>query len=163
MSIMNNLITTAPARPSTDMISEVQMQSGNYSAQYGAYLGLHINLVSKSGTDNLHGAAYDYVQNTAFNASQFQPGSGHPSQIQHYNQYGFDVGGPVYVPKVYNGRDKTFFFASWEKINQVQQGTGTVSTLTPAMIAGDFSGYGQQLYDPYTGQPYLNNQIPASE
>ena len=55
VSIMNNLLSAAPARPSSDMISEVQMQSGNYSAQYGSYLGLHINLVTKSGTDQLHG------------------------------------------------------------------------------------------------------------
>ena len=71
VSIMNNLITTAPARPSSDMISEVQMQSGNYPAQYGSYLGLHVNLVSKSGTNDLHGAVYDYIQNTALNAHDF--------------------------------------------------------------------------------------------
>ena len=90
VSIMNNLISLAPARPSSDMISEVQMQSGNYSAQYGSYLGLHINLVSKSGTNNLHGAVYDYIQNTALNASPFLNPSGTPKPIQHYNQYGFD-------------------------------------------------------------------------
>lgn len=163
ITIMNSLISLAPARPSTDMISEVQMQSGNYSAQYGSYLGLHINLVSKSGTNKLHGAMYDYIQNTALNAHQFLDAPGSPNEVQHYNQYGFDVGGPVYLPKIYNGRDKTFFFASWEKINQVQQATGPVSTLTPAMEAGDFSGYGSQLYDPYTQQAYLNNQIPAGE
>ena len=163
VTILNSLISLAPARPSTDMISEVQMQSGNYSAQYGSYLGLHINLVSKSGTNQLHGAAYDYVQNTALNANQFLASPGSPKQIQHYNQYGFDVGGPVYLPKLYNGRNKTFFFASWEKINQVQQGTGPISTLTPAMESGDFSGFSQQLVDPYTGSAYPNNQIPASE
>jgi hypothetical protein len=165
VTIMNSLISLAPARPSTDMISEVQMQSGNYSAQYGSYLGVHVNLVSKSGTNKLHGAAYDYVQNTAFNAHQFLDAPGSPNEVQHYNQYGFAVGGPVYLPKIYNGRDKTFFFASWEKINQVQQLTGPVSTLTPAMEAGDFSGYSGQLYDPYTPnqEAYVNNQIPASE
>jgi hypothetical protein len=166
VSIMNNLISLAPARPSSDMISEVQMQSGNYSAQYGSYLGLHINLVSKSGTNDLHGALYDYIQNTALNASPFLNPPGTPKPIQHYNQYGFDLGGPVYIPKLYNGRNKTFFFASYEKINQVQQSNqGPVSTLTPAMKAGDFSFLtgSQQLVDPYTGQPYPNNRIPASE
>lgn len=164
VSIMNNLISLAPARPSTDMISEVQMQSGNYSAQYGSYLGLHINLVSKSGTNDLHGAAYDYIQNTALNAAPFLNTAGTPTPIQHYNQYGFDLGGPVYIPKLYNGRNKTFFFASYEKINQVQQtNSGPVSTLTSAMEAGDFSALNTQLVDPFTGQPYPNNQIPASE
>ena len=71
VSIMNNLITTAPARPSSDMISEVQMQSGNYPSQYGSYLGLRVDLVSKSGTDDLHGAATDYIQNTALDAHDF--------------------------------------------------------------------------------------------
>lgn len=166
VTIMNSLISTAPARPSSDMVSEVQMQSGNYSAQYGNYLGVHINLVSKSGTNTPHGAVYDYVQNTALNAAPFLNPVGTPKPIQHYNQYGFDLGGPVYLPKVYDGRNKTFFFASYEKINQVQQSNqGPVSTLTSAMESGDFSFLNgiQQLYDPYTGQPYTSNQILPSE
>jgi hypothetical protein len=163
VSIMNNLITTAPARPSSDMISEVQMQSGNYPAQYGSYLGLHVNLVSKSGTNDLHGAVYDYIQNTALNAHDFfdQPGAAKP--INHYNQYGFDLGGPVYFPKLYNGRNRTFFFASWEKLNQVSESTGTASTLTQAERNGDFSAIGVPITDPFTGSPYPNNQIPTSE
>jgi hypothetical protein len=163
VSIMNNLITLAPARPSSDMISEVQMQSGNYPAQYGSYLGLHVNLVSKSGTNDLHGAVYDYIQNTALNAHQFFDAPGSPKLIQHYNQYGFDLGGPVYFPKLYNGRNKTFFFASYEKLNQISQSTGIASTLTAAERAGDFSAVGVTITDPSTGQPYLNNMIPSSE
>jgi Carboxypeptidase regulatory-like domain len=163
VSIMNNLITLGPARPSSDMISEVQIQSGNYPAQYGSYLGLHVNLVSKSGTNDLHGAVYDYIQNTALNAHQFFDQPGAPKQIQHYNQYGFDVGGPVYFPKLYNGRNKTFFFGSWEKLNQISQSTGIASTLTSAERSGDFSAIGIPITDPFTGVPYPNNQIPTSE
>src|SRR6202453_1318640 len=163
VSIMNNLITTAPARPSSDMISEVQMQSGNYPAQYGSYLGLHVNLVSKSGTNDLHGAVYDYIQNTALNAHQFFDAPGSPKLIQHYNQYGFDLGGPVYLPKLYNGRNKTFFFGSWEKLNQISQATGIASTLTAAERTGDFSAVGVPITDPFTGLAYPNNQITASE
>src|SRR6202020_1013610 len=81
VSIMNNLITTAPARPSSDAISEVQMQSGNYPAQYGSYLGIHVNLVSKSRTNDLHGAVYDYIQNTALNAHDFSAPPGTPKQL----------------------------------------------------------------------------------
>ena len=179
VSIMNNLITTAPARPSADAISEVQMQSGNYPAQYGSYLGIHINLVSKSGTDDLHGAVYDYVENTIFNAKPFlaTPTSAKPAL--HYNQYGFAVGGPVWIPKLYNGRDRTFFFGSWEKLEQIGESTSVGSVLTPAMEAGDFSALGGYnpgtntcvanngvaicLKDPTTGQYYTNNQIPAAE
>src|SRR5271154_5050536 len=163
VSIMNNLITTAPARPSSDMISEVQMQSGNYPAQYGSYLGLHVNLVSKSGTNDLHGAVYDYIQNTALNAHDFFDAPGSPKLINHYNQYGFAVGGPVYLPKLYNGRNRTFFFGSWEKLNQISENTGIASTLTSAEKAGDFSAVGVPITDPFTGLAYPNNQIPASE
>src|SRR5580704_14439321 len=163
VSIMNNLITTAPARPSSDMISEVQMQSGNYPAQYGSYLGLHVNLVSKSGTNDLHGSVYDYIQNTVFNAHDFFDAPGSPKLINHYNQYGFALGGPVYFPKLYNGRNRTFFFGSWEKLNQVSESTGIASTLTSAERAGDFSAIGVPITDPFTGLLYPNNQIPASE
>jgi hypothetical protein len=176
ITILNSLISLAPARPSTDMISEVQVQSGNFTAQYGNYLGVHINLVTKSGTNSLHGAVYDYLQNTAFNAHQFTDLPGAPNEVQHYNQYGFDVGGPVYLPKLYNGRNKTFFFASWEKIRQLQQySSGPQTTLTPAEEAGNFGALcstfsssglctsGTQLTDPYTRNPYPYNQIPADE
>jgi len=179
VSIMNNLITTAPARPSSDAISEVQMQSGNYPAQYGAYLGIHINLVSKGGTDQLHGAVYDYVENTVFNAKPFLATPTSPKAILHYNQYGFTLGGPVVIPKLYNGRNRTFFFGSYEKLDQVGQNTNVASVLTPAMEKGDFSALGGFnsgtntcvanngvaicLKDPTTGQYYPNNQIPASE
>jgi hypothetical protein len=163
VSIMNNLITLAPARPSSDMISEVQMQSGNYPAQYGSYLGLHVNLVSKSGTNDLHGAVYDYIQNTALDAHQFFDAPGSPKLVQHYNQYGFDVGGPVYFPKLYNGRNRTFFFGSYEKLNQISESSSIASTLTAAEIGGDFSAIGVPITDPSTGLLYPNNQIPANE
>jgi hypothetical protein len=179
VSIMNNLITTAPARPSSDAISEVQMQSGNYPAQYGAYLGIHINLVSKSGSNDLHGSVYDYIENTIFNAKPFLATPTSKKPVLHYNQYGFALGGPVFIPKLYNGRDKTFFFGSWEKLDQIGQNTSIGSVLTPAMEKGDFSALGGYsitgntcvpnngvaicLKDPTTGQYYPGNQIPASE
>jgi Carboxypeptidase regulatory-like domain len=177
ITILNSLISLAPGRPSSDMIAEVQTQSGNYTAQYGNYLGVHINMVTKSGTNTLHGAAYEYLQNTAFNAHHFTDQPGSPNEIQHYNQPGFAVGGPVYLPKIYDGRNKTFFFASWEKIRQIQQNSsGKQSTFTSAEEAGNFgalcssydssgncTGSGTQLTDPFTGNPYPYNQIPSGE
>jgi len=161
VSIMNNLITTAPARPSTDMVSEVQMQSGNYSAQYGAYLGIHINLVSKNGTNDLHGAAYDYIENNDLNA---RPYTQTKTPILHWNQYGFDVGGPIMFPKLYDGRNKTFFLGSYERIDNIGQTGGQATVLTPAMMAGDFSAPGiPEIKDPSTNEPYPNNQIPQNE
>ncbi len=163
VSIMNNLISTTPDHPAADMVSAVQVQSGNYSAQYGSYLGLHVNMTSKNGTNKLHGAVYDYVENTALNAYPFTAKPGSVKPILHFNQYGFNLGGPVFIPHLYNGRDKTFFFGSYEKLNQIGQGSGISSVLTPAFEAGDFSAYTGTIYDPTTGLPYTNNQIPASQ
>ena len=177
VSIMNDLITTTPAHPADDMVDQVQMQSGNYPAQYGGYLGVHVNMVSKNGTNSLHGSAYDYVENTALNAYPFtaKPGSAKP--VLHSNQFGGAVGGPVYIPRLYNGHNKTFFFASFEKLNEIGQQSGLSSVLTPDMENGNFSalcsqfdsngqcveGAGTQIYDPSNGNFYPNNQIPSSE
>jgi hypothetical protein len=188
VSIMNNLGNVTPARPSTDMISEVQMQSGNYPAQYGAYLGVHINLVSKSGTNDLHGSVYEYFKNTDLNARNYidctQIARCNPitkKAALNYNQYGFALGGPVYIPKLYNGRNKTFFFGSYEKLNQKAQSVASTTVLSQAMRNGNFSALGswnpatstcvapagvtspQCIKDPSTGTYYPGNIIPASE
>jgi len=183
VSIMNNLISTAPARPSTDMIQQVQMQSGNYPAQYGSYLGIHINLASKQGSNKLHGGAYDYIENTAFNAKTFTQTAAQAKSILHWNQYGFFLGGPVVVPHLYNGRNHTFFFGSYEKLNNVGQASGIATVLTDAMKKGDFSAIGSWnsttntcvapsgytatpvcLQDPTkgTGNYFANNQVSSS-
>jgi hypothetical protein len=193
VTIMNNLGNVAPARPSTDMISEVQMQSGNYTAQYGAYLGVHINMVSKGGTNQYHGVVYDYIKNTVFNAHNFFDCtviSGLCTTITkkaplNFNQWGFTLGGPVIIPKLYNGRNKTFFFGSYEKLNQKAQSPGTSTVMTSAMRNGDFSALldtsatgctptpagqapssatgGICIKDPATGSKYPGNIIPASQ
>jgi hypothetical protein len=175
VSIMNNLGNVSATRPSTDMISEVQMQSGNYPAQYGAYLGVHINMVSKAGTNDFHGVVYDYVKNSVLNAHNFLDTPGQKKAPLNYNQWGFTLGGPVWIPKIYNGRDKTFFFGSYEKINQKAQSAGTATVMTPAMENGDFSALGSLdptgtictgicLKDPLNNNAYyVNNQIPQSE
>ncbi len=170
VSIMNNLGNVTPARPSTDMVSEVQMQSGNYPAQYGAYLGVHINLVSKSGTNNLHGTAYEYFKNTVLDARFFTDrqatsttAATHKAALN-YNQYGFALGGPVFIPKVFDGHNKVFFFGSYEKLNQKAQSTGTSTVLTAKMRTGDFSELlpNTIVRDPNNGTPFTGNIIPAS-
>ncbi len=163
VSIMNNLGNVTPARPSTDMVSEVQMQSGNYPAQYGAYLGVHINLVSKSGTNDLHGTAYEYFKNTDMNAHYFTDRPGARKAGLNYNQYGFALGGPVFIPKVFDGHNKVFFFGSYEKLNQKAQSTGTSTVLTAKMRNGDFSELlpNTIVRDPATGLPFPGNIIPA--
>lgn len=162
ISIMNNLITTSPVTPNPDAISEVQTQNGNYTAQYGGYMGVHINMVTKSGTNSLHGTAYDYVQNDAFSARNFLDAHTAKTKPLRYNQFGFVLGGPVYLPKIYNGHDKTFFMASYEGLRQNQLSQTTGSVLTQAMRNGDFSAVTVAVKNPSTGVAFTNNQIPSS-
>lgn len=165
ITIMNSLISNSPVTPNPDAISAVQIQSGNYTAQYGAYMGIHINSDTKAGTNKLHGTAYDYVQNDFFNAKPWLAAAGARTAKMRFNQFGGVLSGPVVIPFLYNGRDKTFFMGSYEGLRQYQQSLsiGTVPTLR--MRAGDFSQLlpSLQLYNPTNRTtPYANNQIPVS-
>jgi hypothetical protein len=164
ITIMNSLISNSPVTPNPDAISAVQVQSGNYTAQYGAYMGIHINSDTKSGTNQLHGTAYDYVQNDMFNAKPWLNPVGARTPKMRFNQFGGVVSGPVVIPFLYNGRDKTFFMGSYEGLRQYSQsltsGIGTVPTLK--MRNGDFSELPFQLYNPANRTtPYANNQVPV--
>jgi Carboxypeptidase regulatory-like domain/TonB dependent receptor len=102
-------------QPSTDSIQEVATLTSNFAPEFGTAGGAVMNMVTKSGTNDFHGTAYDYFVNTALNAAQ--PYTGLKNAV-HQNDYGFTVGGPIWIPKVYNGRNKTFFFFSFEQFRQ---------------------------------------------
>jgi hypothetical protein len=134
-------------------------------------------MVLKSGTNSVHGTAYEFNQPTFLTANNFfnnRNGLGNPAT--HFNQYGLTAGGPVFIPKVFNGKNKLFWFFSWENDTNSQPNTAFMSVPTAAERVGDFSQIlktdGTQLYDPYSGvmngtaitrSPYPNNQIPSSE
>jgi len=161
ITIMNSLISSSPVTPNPDAISAVQTQTGNYTAQYGAYMGVHINMDTKRGTNDLHGTVYDYVQNDIFNAKPFLARPGARTPPLRFNQFGGQVGGPVVLPFLYNGRDKMFFMGSYEGLRQIAQSQSTATVPTVAMRTGDFSALlpGSQLVNPATGAPYAGNQI----
>ncbi len=140
---------------SVDAIQEFKEQTANYSAEYG-FSANQINLISKSGTNDLHGALFWFDRNNAFDArSYFQAGI--PALRQ--NQYGFVVGGPVYIPKLYHGRNKTFWLVNWEAL-KVRQGTDFFGNVPTAdMLAGNFN---TAITDPATGAPFPGNSIPTS-
>ncbi|MEO8099892.1 MAG: TonB-dependent receptor [Acidobacteriota bacterium] len=127
---------TAQQQPSTDAIQEVAVQTSNYSAEFGTVGGGIFNASMKSGTNAFHGSAYDYSTNEAINAST--PYIYKRSQ-QHRWDYGFTVGGPVFIPKVYDGKNKTFFFWSFEQFYE-NLSVKTQSPTVPiaAYRAGDF-------------------------
>ena len=150
ISIMNNLITTATLTPNPDALSSVQTQNGNYTAQYGDYLGVHVNLVSKSGTNNFHGTVYDYIQNDALNAKSWLAKPGDKVNKLRYNMFGGVLSGPIIIPHLYNGRDKTFFLGSYEGLRNNGSTFTTSTVLTNLMRQGNFSEITTQLYNPKT-------------
>lgn len=106
---------TLLAYPSVDAITEFTLLRGTYSAAFGRSASGQVNLLTKSGTNQLHGTAYEFVRNDQFNANSYFNNLSKVSRSQlRYNDFGFTVGGPVWIPKVYNGHSKTFFFYSNE-------------------------------------------------
>ncbi len=127
---------TAINQPSVEAIEEFAVQTSNYSAEYGQAGGALFNVTMKSGTNAFHGSAYDYISNEVLNASTpFL----NVKQRERRHNYGLTIGGPVWIPKVYNGHDRTFFFFSFEQFRQksfYNDNPFTVPTL--AYRDGDF-------------------------
>jgi hypothetical protein len=128
--------------PSVDAIQEFTLERGNYDAQYGRSGGGQINVVTKSGTSQFHGDAYEFDRNTAFDANEFFANStGTPKPPLTYNDFGFTAGGPFYIPGHYNtDKSKTFFFVSeeWRRTNIPS--TDVVLLPPAAELNGTFTG-----------------------
>ena len=166
ISIMNNLITTTPYHPSVDAIQEFEVQTGTYSAQYGAYLGAHLNLISKSGSNQLHGALFEFLRNDKLDARNYFEKPDSPKAPLRQNQFGFELGGPVFIPHLYDGRNKTFFMADFEGLRLIKSVTALDTVLTPLMRQGNFSELpaGTVLKNPAApGTVFSGNMIPASQ
>jgi hypothetical protein len=160
--------------PSPDAIADVKTLRGQYSAQYGRNASGEIDVVTKSGTNQLHGSAYEYLRNNYFDANSYVndyfggPAAGFPTPTYRYNVFGFSAGAPVILPKIYNGHDKTFFFVSeeWQRIVEtLSAATATVPQASER--AGDFTQSGQKVGTTWTTAPvtvctaYTNN--PATQ
>jgi outer membrane receptor protein involved in Fe transport len=181
--------------PGMDSIQEWTVQTSNYSAEFGQAGSAVMNVTMKSGTNQYHGSAYDYFQNEVLNSGQpftVQPGSPneHIRPAAKRNDYGITLGGPIRIPKLYDGHNKTFFFFNWEQyLNTTNALPGAQSIPTAAYRNGDFSAaiaaagtktlgtdplgrpiIANTIYDPNTqhlapnGQiitdPFMNNRIP---
>jgi hypothetical protein len=151
----DQVFTTYAVAPILDDIQEFKVQSHSDEAQFGGVSGGIINVVSKSGTNNFHGTAWEFFRNTVLDAKN--PLKGAASKLEQ-NQFGANFGGPVILP-FYNGRNKTFFFGSYEGFRRAQPSTGAFYNVpTPAELSGDFSALLQgpnpvQLYNPFTTRP----------
>ena len=140
----NGLLSNgAVADPNPDAIAEFRVLENSYTSEYGRNAGGVVSIVTKSGTNSLHGTAYDYVRNSFFNANTFFNNQQSLSvPILKRNQYGGTIGGPITIPKIVNGKDKLFFFFSYEGQQQTSLdiSPGKVNTFTPAEANGNFSG-----------------------
>lgn len=127
--------------PSVEALSEFKVTTSTVPADFGRTSGGVESFATRSGTNSFHGAAYDIFRNEDLNANAwFNNLQGLPRNLDRKNDYGGTFGGPVWIPRLYNGRDKTFFFFSWEQYRQTQ-GSSNVSTVpTLAERQGDFSG-----------------------
>ncbi len=151
--------TSSVAAASVETINEFAVQSSNFSAEFGQVAGGFYNFTTKSGTNQIHGSAYEYWANEALDARR--PFS-HALDRDRKNDYGFTVGGPVWLPKIYNGRNKTFFFFGLERFANNQLSSSAYSTVpTAAYRLGDFSAAltGKTLTDTNSGMTFPENGI----
>jgi len=161
-------VFTMQVQPSAEAIQEVAVQTSNFAAEFGQVGGGLFNATMKSGTNQFHGSLYDYNVNEAYNAAQ--PYTGILNKARR-NDYGGSLGGPVWIPKVYNGKNKTFFFFNFEQYREHQVvSTTTVTVPITDYRNGDFSkvitGSGTQLvkvgsaaYVDPLGRTILSGQI----
>ncbi|HEU0121553.1 MAG TPA: carboxypeptidase regulatory-like domain-containing protein [Bryobacteraceae bacterium] len=150
--------------PNPDAIQEFSIQTSTFDAQYGRQVGGVVNAVTRSGTNQFHGTAFDFLRNYKMNAANFFSGR----DALKRNQYGGTIGGPVTIPNVYNGKDKTFFFFSYQGTKQRVASPGALrSAPSEAMKGGDFSSWltadGRGAIRDPKGNGYLpGNIIPQS-
>jgi hypothetical protein len=138
----NNLLSNGVVyNPNPDAVEEFRVLESDYSAEYGRNGGGIISVVTKSGTNHFHGTAYDYIRNDDFDANLFfNKQEGQPRPVLKRNQYGGTIGGPISIPKLFSGKDKLFFFGSYQGQRQTSAtALGQTPVATPAELGGDFS------------------------
>jgi hypothetical protein len=172
--------------PPIDSIEEFRVSTSGYTAEFGSASGGLVNVATKSGTNNIHGTVWEFLRNDVLNTDNYFTPAGTKKPILRQNQFGGAVGGPVYLPHLYDGRDKTFFFFDYEGLRTRTQSVFNVSVPTAAMRNGDLSAflgaplgtdglgnavYQGQIYDPTSTRvvngvrvrsPFVGNIIPAA-
>jgi Carboxypeptidase regulatory-like domain len=147
--------------PTVDETEEFKIQQNVFTAQYGRSMGNVVNAITKSGSSELHGDVFEFIRNSALDANNFFNNSAGLAR-PHFerNQFGFTAGGPVYIPRLYRQRDKTFFFGGYEGLRQSTPLTLVTTVPTAAFHNGDFSALlGPQIGTDSLGRPILQGQI----
>jgi hypothetical protein len=156
--------------PPVESIQTVNVSTNAFDAEQGAAGGVAVNVLIKSGSNQFHGVMFERNQNNDMTAVNY---FSHTSPLNKnvFNQFGFAVGGPIWIPKLYNGKNKLFFFMDYQGTRRVQYAASTNLTLpTAAERTGDFSATNGTIYDPHTGNPdgtgrtpFDRNMIPSSQ
>jgi len=177
----NNSTLDNAYTPPQEAVAEVRFITNSFSAEYGRSAGGVIVAAGRSGSNQLHGSAYDYMRNDKLNANSWSNNRNNVARgRQRRNDYGFTLSGPVVLPRVYNGRNQTFFFFNWDQSNDHGVTTPTANVPTALQKSGDFSqtmtsaGALIRIYDPlttvddtsqrsgYGRLPFAGNLLPAS-
>ncbi|MCX6593301.1 MAG: TonB-dependent receptor [Acidobacteria bacterium] len=164
------MLSTPAVNPIVDAIAEFKVQSHNDQAEFGGVLGGVINVATQSGTNSLHGSAWEYLRNSEFDARNTFVPSVTPFR---QNQFGAAVGGPVLIPKILNGKNTTFFHGSYQGWRLRRANNSFLRVPTQANLTGDLSDEARQIFDPATTianpngngfvrTPFPGNRIPGA-
>jgi hypothetical protein len=149
--------------PPADSIGEFKVLASSYSAEYGRTAGAVVTLITRSGNNSYHGSAYGYFRNEDFDANNyFSNVIGKARSEDRYNLFGGRFGGPLSIPKVYHGKNRTFFFVNYEGLIQASPFSTTSSVPYGAYAAGNFSASPTVVDNPTTHTPFPNNTIPTN-
>jgi hypothetical protein len=151
------------ALPSIDAIQEFKVQTGVYPAEYG-HQSTQVNVLTKSGGNKYHGTLFEFLRNDVLDAKDYQFVSSPAAKTLKWNDYGFELDGPVRIPHLFNGQDKLFFMSNYEAFRNRRTVSNKFTVPTTKMFAGDFSELlpGTIIYDPTTGLPFPGNIIPSN-
>ncbi|PWU05945.1 MAG: hypothetical protein C5B51_13370 [Terriglobia bacterium] len=156
--------------PSIDALDEFKVQTGVYPAEFGRGVG-QVNVSTKAGTNSFHGAVFEFLRNDAVDSKSYAFVRSAPRNPFKWNQFGFTLGGPIRIPKVFDGRNHLFFLSNYEGFRLRQSAQNSYSVPTAAMDGGNFSGL-PTIYDPatrvqqggvITATPFANNIIPPTQ
>jgi hypothetical protein len=162
--------------PSIDALQEFKVESGIFSAEYGHNMS-QINVTTKSGTNQVHGTAFEFLRNSSLDAKNFFDSGSKPIPPFKRNQFGGTIGGPVVIPRLVDGRDRLFFFVDYEGLRERKALTQPATVPSAAWVQGDYSGVSAPVYDPSTrvynftngvatsvvsASPFPNNVIPPN-
>jgi hypothetical protein len=147
--------------PSLDALQEFKVESGIFPAEYGHNMS-QINVTTKSGTNQVHGTAFEFLRNSALDAKNFFDSGAKPIPPFKRNQFGGTIGGPVTIPHLVRGTDKLFFFVDYEGLRERKALTQPATVPSSAWVQGNYSGVSTTIYDPATRVYNFTNGVPSS-